>query len=156
MGFITRSKEIKEFLIVFVVAFFAGSATPAYALPTFNTANVKTYYASLTSSGWRNDATDVDTAGILTMFSRHFTLSSDDSTDFITLASIDPDFKSLYSLNARRVANQKDSGRTIDFSGVSITHNGNANTTYTLHTDVVLLSPPPVIGCSFWITKDKD
>ena len=148
---------MKKFAIAYIFSLIAGWYSTAYAqLPAFTTANLQTFYVGLSSSGWRSMATDVDTAGLRAMFSRHFTLSHDDSTDFSQIALYDPDYKSLYSLNTRRVANQLDSGRSLDVSGTLISNTGNMKTVSTLHTDLVLIPCcPPSCAISFWFTKSR-
>lgn len=149
---------MKKFTIVYVFSLLVGWTVDAHAqLPVFNTVNYKSYLTGLNSAGWRSNANDADTAGLLIMFSHHFTLSAHDSSDFQQQAVLDPDFKSILVLCCKRVANQLDSGRTLDLSGTNIVDNGTGYTASTAHADLVISWCCPVTcAVSFWFTKSRN
>lgn len=143
---------MKRFLIVYLLCI--GWTSVAYSqLPSLNTTHVLGNFQSRTPAQWRSFANDLDTA-FMPAWARTFSLSHADSTEFIFL---DFGIKQQFVSACRYIANQIDSGRAVDFSGVSITNNGNLSTSFSVHTDVAYAWVPQlVVTVSMWITKDKN
>ena len=124
----------------------------AIAQSTYNTANVQNYFQTSSSSDLRTFCNQLDTNWLGTWQSK-FTISAHYTSDLLTL---DTNTRKQVIYCTRRLADQKDAGLSIDYSGFHISDNGNSETDYTIHTDCAISWCCPVTtAASFWITEDR-
>jgi hypothetical protein len=112
----------------------------------YNTSDVKSYFSGLTSSQWRTFASDCSSNWVNAWTSR-FTVSSRFQT---SLGSVTLFYKNAFINGANNIADEIDSGKTIDCSGLVIS-DGDGNSIkgiFVVHVDVTMNWVPTA---SFWI-----
>lgn len=123
----------------------------------YNTGAAKGYYESLSASQWTSLGNDVLSGTLLSALQSRFNISGNYAT---SLGDVPETEQVVFADGCYSCASAKTLGRTIDFTGVSISDSSVSNTDFhvhmVLHVNVIIVYTGglPAFGLSFYHTQN--